>query len=156
MIDVDVPGTGTISIEHVVLDVNGTISVDGSLVDGVAEGVETFGGDVTVWMITADTRGTAARTAARLGISVEIIEPGMEDSQKTAFVRRLGASGVVAVGNGANDVGMLTEAAIGVCVVGPEGAAGAAVSAADVVVTSIADALGLLVDPRRLVATLRR
>ncbi len=156
MIDVEVPGVGTFAIEHVVLDVNGTIAVDGAVVASVAEHVGRLSRDVTVWMITADTHGVAAETASGLGISVEIIAPGSEGAQKTAFVERLGASGVVAVGNGANDAGMLAAAAVGVCVVGPEGAAAQAVSAADVVVTSIDDALGLLVTPSRLVATLRR
>ena len=156
MISVEVPGVDTFSIEHVVLDVNGTIALDGTIAGGVPERVALLTESATVWMITADTHGVAAETAARLGVSVEIITPGAEDAQKTEFVRRLGARGVVAVGNGANDAGMLGEAAIGVCVIGPEGASGRAVAAADVVVTSIDDALDLLVSPRRLVATLRR
>jgi soluble P-type ATPase len=51
---------------------------------------------------------------------------------------------------------MLAAAALGIAVVGPEGAAGAAVRAADVVCASIVDALDLLLDERLLVATLRR
>jgi soluble P-type ATPase len=41
-------------------------------------------------------------------------------------------------------------------VIGREGTAAALLGAADVVVTRIEDALDLLLDPRRLVATLRR
>ncbi|MCS7003502.1 MAG: ATPase P, partial [Dehalococcoidia bacterium] len=59
-------------------------------------------------------------------------------------------------GNGANDVAMLERAAIGVAVIGPEGAASSAIAAADVVTIAIADALDLLRYPRRLIATLRR
>jgi len=51
---------------------------------------------------------------------------------------------------------MVGEPALGIAVVGPEGAAGAAVGAADVVVTDIRTALDLLLRPRRLVATLRQ
>jgi soluble P-type ATPase len=51
---------------------------------------------------------------------------------------------------------MLREAALGIAVVGPEGLAGGALPAADVVVASINDALGLLVNSKRLIATLRR
>jgi soluble P-type ATPase len=50
---------------------------------------------------------------------------------------------------------MLEECAIGVCVVGREGAAAAALLAANVVTTDICDALDLLLKPERLVATLR-
>jgi hypothetical protein len=62
---------------------------------------------------------------------------------------------VVAIGNGSNDVPMLKEGVVGICVVGPEGASTAALLGADVVVTDIRDALGLLLKPQRLVATLR-
>ena len=58
--------------------------------------------------------------------------------------------------NGTNDAEMLREAALGIAVIGPEGASGATVAAADLVCRSINDALGLLRDPRVLAATLRR
>jgi len=50
---------------------------------------------------------------------------------------------------------MLEAAAVGVAVIGAEGAATGCLLASDIVVTSIADALSLVVDPRRLAATLR-
>ena len=46
-------------------------------------------------------------------------------------------------------------AALGIAVIGPEGAAGAAVRVADVVCGSILDALDLLLDETALRATLR-
>jgi len=62
----------------------------------------------------------------------------------------------VAIGNGANDVAMLSEAAHGIAGLGPEGLAVSALLAADVLVASIDDALELLLNPKRLIATLRR
>ena len=59
------------------------------------------------------------------------------------------------VGNGANDVLVLEAAALGVAVIGAEGASSAAMRSADVVCTSVHDALDLLLDHRTLVATLR-
>jgi soluble P-type ATPase len=50
---------------------------------------------------------------------------------------------------------MLGEAALGIAVVGPEGAASASLAAADVVCGSILVALDLLLEPRALAATLR-
>ena len=76
-------------------------------------------------------------------------------AQAPRLVERLGAERVVAVGNGANDAGMLQAAALGIAVLGPEGLAGEAWQAADVV-AGIHQALDLLLHPRRLVATLRR
>jgi soluble P-type ATPase len=51
---------------------------------------------------------------------------------------------------------MLHEAALGICVLGPEGMAVEALMAADVVAPSVLDALDLLYHPLRLMATLRR
>ncbi|MDP2299385.1 MAG: ATPase P, partial [Actinomycetota bacterium] len=97
----------------------------------------------------------AATLKAEAGIAVRIIERGAEGEQKRDLLRELGAERTVAIGNGANDALMLGEAAVGIVVIGAEGAAAGAVRAADVVVTDIGDALALLSDPRRLVATLR-
>ena len=62
---------------------------------------------------------------------------------------------VVAIGNGRNDRLMLEAAGLGIALIQAEGAASETLRRADVVCTSILDALGLLRDPRRLIATLR-
>ncbi len=49
----------------------------------------------------------------------------------------MGTEHTVAIGNGSNDVLMLKESAIGICVVGGEGASTAALLSADVVVNDI-------------------
>jgi len=51
---------------------------------------------------------------------------------------------------------MLEAAALGIAVLGSEGMAVASLTAADVVVGSIQDALDILLNAQRLVATLRR
>jgi len=84
------------------------------------------------------------------------IHPGGEAQAKGTYVRELGAAQVVALGQGANDVDMLHEAALGIRVLGAEGTAVEALMAADVVAPGVLDALDLLYDPLRHVATLRR
>jgi len=156
MIEVDIPGRGVVRLRHLVLDVNGTIACDGVLLPGVVEALRDLRDVVSVVAVTADTHGTARGLEAAAGVQVQVIARGGETEQKLRLVQELGADEVVAIGNGANDAGMLEAAALGVCVIGPEGAATQAVLASDVVVTSIVDALDLLRAPRRLVATLRR
>lgn len=150
-----VPGRGSYDIRYVVLDMNGTVALDGRPVDGVAERLGRLREAAHPVLLTADTHGTAAATSADLGLDVSIISAGREAEQKLAFVRDLGAETVIAIGNGANDALMLRESAIGICVIGREGAATSAVLSADVVVTDIGDALDLLLAPQRLLATLR-
>jgi len=156
VIEIDVPGYRRLSLEHLVLDVNGTIAVGGALVPGVAEAVEALGAALHVVAITADTHGTVPRLREALGIDVHVIDAGKESEQKLEFVRALGASSVVALGNGANDARMLEEAALGIAVIGGEGASTTAVAAADIVTVSVRDALALLAQPARIAATLRR
>lgn len=152
---IEIPGRGTLEIEHAVLDMNGTLAVDGALIDGVAERLASLQGLVHVVVLTADTHGGAGRLRDILGLETVVLEPGDEAEQKSQFVTDLGAEKTVAVGNGSNDSLMLKESAIGVCVVGAEGASSSAMLAADIVCKSICDALDLLLKPRRLAATLR-
>jgi soluble P-type ATPase len=110
-----------------------------------------------VQLLSADTFGRLDNIAAQLGVRAKRLEAGRpEAAQKAAVVRQLGGERVVAIGNGANDADMLGETALGIGVVGPEGLAAGALAAADVVAPSINDALGLLRNPKRLIATLRR
>jgi P-type E1-E2 ATPase len=156
MLSIDIPGRGRLDLEHLVLDLNGTLTFDGEVLPGVSEALAALSGVLHPVAITADTRGTALDIAALLGIEVRIVEHGAEAAQKLAFVRELGAASVAAIGNGANDAVMLREVAVGICVIAGEGAAVEAVQMADVVVTDIMSAIGLFAQPARLSATLRR
>ena len=155
MIRLEIPGRGSHDIANLVLDVNGTIACGGELLDSVAELVGALSTRLHVVAITADTHGTARELEQRTGVEVRVIERGNEDEQKLAFIQSLGAGSVAALGNGTNDARMLAEAAIGIAVIGCEGLSTAAMRSADVVTTSIESALMLLVEPNRLVATLR-
>jgi len=155
MIELDIHGFGALSLEHLVLDLNGTIAAGGELIDGVAEGIRALDGRMRPVLVTADTRGTADELAATLGVELHIIAGEWEAGDKLALIQELGPDHVAAIGNGANDALMMSSAAVGVCVIGPEGASRTTLEAADVVVTSIRDALALFAEPERLVATLR-
>lgn len=155
MLELDIPGYGALALEHLVLDVNGTIAEGGELLPGVAQGLAGLAEVLRPIAVTADTHGTATALGEKLGIEIRVIASGWEAGDKLAVVQELGADSVVAIGNGANDALVLKASAVGICVIGPEGASRAAIEAADVVVPSIQAALALLTDPRRLMATLR-
>jgi len=156
MIEVAIPGRGNYRLEHLVLDLNGTIALDGEVIPGVRERLARLANLLTVSVVTADTHGNAASLKDDLQASLHRIQPGGEEAQKLALVTRLGADRTAAIGNGSNDVSMLKESAIGICVLGGEGAAAGAITAADIVAPDINSALDLLLKPDRLVATLRR
>lgn len=157
MLTLSIPGRGDYQIEHLVLDVNGTLAQDGVLLDGVKDRLNHLRRDLAVDLLTADTHGRQATIDAELHLSALRLERGRpEAEQKAAVVRRLGAAGTIAIGNGANDEAMLAAAAIGIAVLGPEGTATATLLNADVVARTITEALDLVLHPQRLVATLRR
>jgi P-type E1-E2 ATPase len=151
-----IPGRQSYHVTAVVLDLNGTVAIGGEVVPGTAKRVRALReAGVTCYLLTADTRGRGAATAASLGLVLQLVDRGNEAVQKAAFIEHVGAEHVFAVGNGANDAEMLRAAAIGVAVIQPEGTAMAALQAADLVVPDINAALDLLLDPSRLIATLR-
>jgi P-type E1-E2 ATPase len=156
MILLTIPGYKDVTLEHVVLDVNGTLAVDGVLLEGVSDRLAALEKVLKVHLLTADTHGGQAGIDAQLGLTASRIQPGREREQKADYVTRLGAERVVAIGNGANDAGMLAQVAIGIAVLDREGLSTEAMQAASVVVASALDALDLLLNPKRLVATLRR
>ena len=152
MLIVAVPGAAELRLEHLVLDVNGTLTDRGRLLDGVPERLRTVGSVLALHVVSSDTYGNAQEIAAGAGATFRRVAHGDE---KRAVVERLGAAATAAIGNGRNDVAMLRAAALGIAVVGPEGANGGALAAADVVAGSIGAALDLLADPQALAATLR-
>lgn len=155
MLTIDIPGRGPLELEYLLLDLNGTVAHDGALQPGVASAVAELRRVLEVIVVTADTHGRAAEIASELGAELRAIERGREADSKLDIVDELGAEKVAAIGNGANDALMLRDAALGIAVIGGEGAAGSAVAAADVVATDIETALWLLLEPPRLIATLR-
>jgi soluble P-type ATPase len=153
---IDIPGRGVFDLRHLLLDANGTTTLGGEMIVGVRERLEALSQMSAIHVITADTFGTVTRWVGHLDCILIERGKGPEDEQKEQALVALGADQSVAIGNGANDALMLKQAAIGICVVGREGAAGDALLAADVIIPDIRDALDLLIHPRRLIATLRR
>ena len=155
MLEIDIPGFALLRLKHLVLDYNGTLAVDGALLPGVKERLDSLSSALSLHVLTADTFGTSRAALAGLRCALSILGPERQDQAKQAYVERLGATEVVCIGNGRNDRLMLKSAALGIAVMGAEGSAAAAVTAADIVIPGIIDALDLLDKPRRLLASLR-
>ncbi|MFO7460453.1 MAG: HAD family hydrolase [Desulfatiglandales bacterium] len=156
MLELNIPSRGLIQLHYLVLDLNGTIALDGKLLPGVSERVEELRPTVAPWLLSADTQGTLSELAASMGVQWKRLDSGDEARQKLAFVEELGAERVVAFGNGANDAMMLRKAALGIAVMGAEGLATECLTASVLVAPGIESALDLFLYPRRLLATLRR
>lgn len=154
MLTIDIPGREPLKLSHLVLDYNGTIAEDGAVIEGIAHRLEALSRDLQICVITADTHGTAARRCEGLPLDV-LTFPTVEVGRIKAEQVRSLSGGVVCIGNGFNDIRMSDEADLSICVIGREGCCGALIGHCDVIVTSIHDALDLLLKTDRLRATLR-
>jgi P-type E1-E2 ATPase len=155
LITITIPGRGNYRLSNLVLDLNGTIALDGELIEGVEDRLRRLDGLLKLFVVSADTFGSASSLIKKLKAEIHLVKKGEEAAQKLALVEKLGRDKTICIGNGANDTAMLTGAAIGIGIIGREGASVTAITGADVVVTDINAALELLLNTDRLVATLR-
>jgi len=155
MLEIDIPAFGFVRLEHLVSDFTGTLSVDGRLLPEVEARLNTLSKLLTIHILTADTFGKARTELNNVTCELHILAGGNHDVQKEAFVEKLGADSVVALGNGKNDRKMLKAAKIGIAVTEREGCAVDAILAADIHVMSALDGLDLLLNTKRCKATLR-
>ncbi len=151
---IEIPGKPTLELTNLVLDMNGTLSLDGNIPQSVRDRLMALAPIFKIYLLTADTFGTAKREASDLPL--EFVKVGQEGYlDKLAFIRESGRNQTAAIGNGFNDHLMLKEAALGIAVLGTEGAHPLALLNADIVTFCIEDALDLLLHPKRIAATLR-
>jgi P-type E1-E2 ATPase len=155
MIKIDIPGYKQIEAIHLVLDYNGTLAIDGLIKKGVRELLNILASTIKIHIVTADTFHKAKDELKSITCELVILNGEKQDQQKAQYIAGLGIENVIAIGNGLNDATMLKNAAIGIAVIQREGAAKETLLNCDVVCFNIIDALELLSNPKRLVATLR-
>ena len=155
MLCIDIPGRTRFTLEHLVLDYNGTLALDGTLLPGVGPVLRELSEQLAIHVLTADTFGCAALGLQRLPLTLSIVPVGNQDEHKKNYVEVLGAERCACIGNGRNDCLMLACAAVGIVVIQQECASAAALRCADIIALDIFSALGLLQNPLRMAATLR-
>jgi len=156
MLELTIPGRGELRTRHLVTDVNGTLALDGLLLDGLIKRIGALRDRLQIHLLTADTHGRQTAIDQQLNLTAVRIKGGNEAQQKAEYVKKLGADSVIAIGQGANDAAMLQAAALGICVMSQEGVAAETLLAADLLVPDIFAALDLLDHPLRLIASLRK
>ena len=155
MIELEIPGYGQLALKYLVMDYNGTLAVDGKLIEGVENRLVELAEYLEIHVITADTFGLVKNYLESFPLTLKIISSAEQGKQKWQYVRQLGAEQTVAIGNGRNDRLMLKEAKLGIATIQGEGASLESIQSADIVVNHINDALDLLRNNLRLTATLR-
>ena len=151
---IDIPGWGSVDIENIVIDLDGTMATDGKIPLEVKEKIGALSHLTKIYILTANTQGSANEEIS--GMKAELITVPNEDSKrgKLDFLKTLNLEMTVAIGNGSNDQLILKEAALGIAVLGDEGVSVSAIKSADIVVKNIQSALDLFLKPKRLITTL--
>lgn len=154
MLIYEIPGRDNIEVQNIVFDYNGTIAVDGKLIDGVEGLINKLAEDVSIYILTADTYGTVEKEC--MGINGKILTFPKENAGKSKkeIVKSLGGN-TICLGNGYNDIPMFEQAALSIAIIEGEGASGKLLAKADIVVRSIFEALTILLNKNMIKATLR-
>ncbi len=148
-----IPGTGEVELKTIILDLNGTLSVAGNIVNGAATRVQqlkTLG--YRIILFTGNTRGDADTIAADLGIEWKLAKNA---AGKRESVMGLDPETCVSIGNGRIDFELMKAVKLRIVTLQAEGVHVQTLLNSDVVVPSINDALDLLIDSQSLIATLR-
>lgn len=149
--NIEIPGVGAYTIKHIIFDYNGTIAMDGQLLN-VHSQIENLSKLYTIYVLTGDTFGDV-NTAFNLEHVSLMITKTADD--KLDAITSLDAQTCIAIGNGSIDHKMLKAAAIGIAIIGDEGCSTKAILNADILVKDINDVFSLINHPTKLIATLK-
>lgn len=156
MLKISIPGKGTMNIENIVLDFNGTIASDGNLKEGIAERIQKLSRDgIHIYILTEEASVRTREQCRNLPVTLEVFDRENAALSKREIVNKIGSKETVTIGNGNNDVEMFEESILSVAVIGEEGCAVKSIFAADIVCNSVEDAIDLVIYPERIKSTLR-
>ncbi len=153
MIRYEPKGVTPFELDTVVLDLNGTLSVNGQVPEGVREHVnklKAFG--FKIYLFSGDQRGTAEKIATDLGID---LQKAVNMEEKADLTAKLNPEHTVSIGNARIDIGTFKNVKLRIGTLQAEGIHIEILKYIDVLVPSINDALDLLLNPDSLCATLR-
>lgn len=150
----DIPGQGKVEINTLILDLNGTLAVNGQIVDGAKQRLnELKEGGLEIVFFSGDTRGNAQDIADDLGIK---FEKASNAADKSKLIEKLEPMKCAAIGNGLIDEIKLSKARIAIVTIQSEGVHTKSLLAADIIVPTINDALDLFLDEKKMIATMRK
>ena len=143
-------------LEKLMLGFNGTLAIDGNILDGVEQRINALSEQLRVFVVTSDCHWAARQQLRNCSCEVHVVGQEGLGQEKLTFLRMLGEDVTACIGNGMGDRYVLQAAALGVTVCLQEGTATAAAINSDIVCRDILDALDLFLNPLRIVTTLRK
>ena len=90
---IEIPGYKTMDLKYLILDYNGTIAKDGIIPESVMERLKKLSGIYEIYVLTADTHGTARKICEGLPLKIQTF-PGNEAAEEK---RKIGGLGIFLV-----------------------------------------------------------
>ena len=144
----------SLEIHTLILDLNGTITEDGILIEGVKERINAIREKaIRIFLFTGDTLGTGAKIAQELGLEFRLTKTSQAKADET---KKLNPETAATIGNGRIDLELFKTVRFRICVIQAEGAYTETLLNSDVVMNSINDALDFFLKPNRMIGTLRK
>ncbi len=144
-----------LTLKYLLLDYTGTLSEHGKLMNCIKEKIQQLSGKFEkIFVLTADTFGTAERELKGLPVEVKILKHPSSEG-KIEVVKKLGGEFCVSVGNGNNDIEMLKLTKLSLAVINKDGCHAKLIGVADILFKSTCDALDAISEPKVLISLLR-
>ena len=150
------PGQVPLEIDSILINFDGTLATDRRVHPKTKDKLNLLARRTKIFVLTTQEEGWCEEVLRKVKAEIIRLREGEAGREKLTFLNRLGASRTVAIGNGWHDIPVIEQAGLGICVTGREGASGELIRKADLVFTSILDALDFLLKPLRQKATLGR
>jgi soluble P-type ATPase len=154
MIFIQRPSQLALEIDSILIDFEGTLAFDRRVHPKAKDKINLLSKRAKIYILTKAEREHAEEVLRKVKAEIIYLTEGTSSQRKLDSLRQLGANRTVAIGNGADDVPMMEEAGLGICVLGKEGTFSESMKKADVVFMNILDALDFLLKPLRQKATL--
>jgi soluble P-type ATPase len=150
----NISGVGNMTLDAIIFDLNGTLSVRGMIVDGAKERIEKLQKmGFMMYLLSGNQRKNALELSSYLGL--RFFEASSLE-EKANFVKNLPTKNIVAIGNARIDIGMFQNAKLSIGTIQGEGIHRDILQHVDILVNNINDALDLLIDEDTLKATLKQ
>jgi soluble P-type ATPase len=154
MISIERPGQDNLEVEFLLIDFEGTLASDRRVHPKAKDKINLLSKRTKIYILTKGEKEVVEETLKKVKAEIFYLTEGETSQRKVDLLRQLGATRTVAIGNGVDDIPMIEEAGLGICVIGKEGTSVEAMKKADVVVSNVLDALDFLLKPLRQKATL--
>lgn len=150
---IEIPRGETIEINTIVLDLNGTLSVNGVVLNETKALIEKLKKlKYRIVLISGDIRGNAKQISEELKIELFL---GTTSIDKAKQMKQFNKETTASIGNARIDIGTFENSKLSISTLQSEGIHTGILKYVDIVVPSIEDALKLFINTKSLAGTLR-